>query len=297
MIRVAVIAAAFEAATLLSWIPPAAFAMDYRLAGDKLFASGEIVQGDAQRLALAIASAPKDTTTDAPSVTVVLDSLGGDLFEGMRIGEAIRTAGVPTLVQRSHICASACALAFLGGMTKGAASDAVWRSIEPGAQLAFHGFRLSGNAVRLENETLDIGRVANAIVLEYARRMGDVDLGEMARLLDVAPEKVEVINTPREISSLGIRLSGDPPKPRLGGECLQVHCRKQIVAARRPTACELTSSNTALKLSFLPAPGENLSSPMTGTPIANETSSSACSPGSRTSGASPRATTSSRETS
>jgi hypothetical protein len=134
----------------------------------------------------------------------------------MRIGEAIRAAGVPTLVQRGHTCASACALAFLGGITKGAASDAVSRSIEPGAQLAFHGFRLSGNAVRLENETLDIGRVANAIVLEYARRMGGVDLGEMAQLLDVAPEKIKVINTPREISSLGIRLSGDPAKPPKG---------------------------------------------------------------------------------
>ena len=200
---------------ILPWVPPA-FAMDYRLAGDKLFASGEIVGGDAQRLARSMALAPKDATTDVPNVTVVLDSLGGDLFEGMRIGEAIRAAGVPTLVQRGHTCASACALAFLGGMTKGVASDAVWRSIEPGAELAFHGFRFSDNAVHLENETLDVGRVVNAIVLEFARRMGDVDLGEMARLLDVAPEKIEVINTPKEISSLGIRLSGDPPKPPKG---------------------------------------------------------------------------------
>jgi hypothetical protein len=47
---------------------------------------------------------------------------------------------------------------------------------------------------------------------------------------------------------------------------------------------------------ILPAPGESPSFRTTGKLIANETSSSACSPGSRTSGASPRDTTSSPET-
>lgn len=47
--------------------------------------------------------------------TIFLDSPGGDLFAGMRIGQLIAAAGLHTVVNQSAQCQSACALAFLAG--------------------------------------------------------------------------------------------------------------------------------------------------------------------------------------
>jgi hypothetical protein len=155
--------------------------------------------------------------THAPDVTVALASPGGNLFEGIRLlGQAIRAASIPTLVMSDKTCASACAIAFLGGKTQGAASAAVRRELEPGARLAFHGYKLTADEVHVANETLDTARVVNAIILDYASRMGDVDIGTLAELLNVPPEKVEIIDTPRKIAALGITLAGQPLKPPKG---------------------------------------------------------------------------------
>jgi len=185
--------------------------MDFQVSGDKLFATGEIVPGDAQRFAQTIARVPK-SENGVSGLTIALESPGGDLFEGINLGLAIRTASLPSLVMRGKLCASACAIAFLGGKFQGAVSAAETRRLEPGARLAFHGYRLATDEIQIANETLDAVRVSNAIILEYASRMGSVDLGALAELLTVPPEKMEIIDTPREISALGILLVGQPLK-------------------------------------------------------------------------------------
>jgi hypothetical protein len=195
----------------------AAAAMDFRVSGDKLLATGEIVPGDAQRFVQTVAGVPKtNDASDAPDVTVALASPGGNLFEGIRLGQAIRAASIPTLVMSDKTCASACAIAFLGGKIQGAASAAVRRELEPGARLAFHGYKLTADEVHVANETLAAARVGNAIILDYASRMGGVDIGTLAELLNVPPEKVEIIDTPRKIAALGITLAGQPLKPPKG---------------------------------------------------------------------------------
>src|SRR5262249_36897315 len=177
-----------------------AMPMEFRIAGDKLVVAGEIVDGDVQRFARAMAAAPKDEMGDYDLVAS-LESAGGNLFEGMRLGAALRVARIPTLVERGKTCASACALAFLGGSRNSATpTSAVVRELEPGGHLAFHGYRLAAEDVRVVNETLDQARVINAISLEYADRMGRVDLGVLAGLLNIAPDKVEVIDTPSEMA-------------------------------------------------------------------------------------------------
>jgi hypothetical protein len=49
---------------------------------------------------------------------VVFDSVGGNLVAGIKIGKASRLKGFSTLVLDDTLCASACALAWLGGKTR-----------------------------------------------------------------------------------------------------------------------------------------------------------------------------------
>jgi hypothetical protein len=231
MLVVAVIAFALSPAT----------PMEFRIAGamrtpwgnvDKLLATGEIIDGDAQRFASAMAVAPKDEM-DNYDVVASLESPGGDVFEGMRLGTAIRAAHIPTLVERGKTCASACALAFLGGSLRGAMPGSrVVRELEPGSHLEFHGYRLGVEDVRVANETLNTARIINAIILEYADRMGRVDLGVLAGLLNIPPDKVEVIDTPSEMAAFDIELTGDPPKPPKGWA--RNACRAAVAARLEP---------------------------------------------------------------
>lgn len=201
--------------TLLAAVQPAS-AMEFELQGNQILASGEIFEGDTQKFAKVVAAAPKDENLGVPLATVSFESPGGNLFEGMRLGAAIRAEGMPTLVQRGHTCASACAIAYLGGKYSGASSDAVGRELEVGARLGYHGFALAGEEVQLVNETLDSARLVNALLLEYAAKMGSVNLAALARLLNTPPSVIEQIDTPREIDALGITLVGAPPKPPKG---------------------------------------------------------------------------------
>src|SRR5260370_35541891 len=51
-------------------------------------------------------------------------SHGGSLVTGLRIGEAIRRKGFSTIVPDGRHCASACALAWLGGIERFLGTDA-----------------------------------------------------------------------------------------------------------------------------------------------------------------------------
>ena len=107
------------------------------------------LQGDAERFS-AFLQTNKIVSDSIQSYSVSLSSPGGNLLEGMALGKAIRKAEVSTVVTRGNSCASACAIAFLGGVEAGATSDAVGRTLEFGANLGFHGFKLDGEKVRLQ---------------------------------------------------------------------------------------------------------------------------------------------------
>lgn len=103
--------------------------------------SGPIVPGDADALAPFV-----DQEKMQPPVVVVLDSDGGSLREGVRIGEVLRAAAsVPdsglwgVYVLDGDRCLSACALAFTMAAPAGVSrSSQSIRYIEQGARLGFH---------------------------------------------------------------------------------------------------------------------------------------------------------------
>jgi hypothetical protein len=71
---------------------------------------GKIDDGDTFDLQAYIAGLPKKA-----HVVVYLSSPGGNLAEGMRLGRFFYAHKIETVIEAKTFCASACALAFLGG--------------------------------------------------------------------------------------------------------------------------------------------------------------------------------------
>ncbi len=193
-------AARTPAAPIAPEAPPPSFtrsAMDFRLVeGAGLFgltrwiqATGPIVPDTPQRF---------EEFTRANRVaglTVVLDSPGGSMTGGLRLGRAFRAAGVNTLVGRTLVrsegsrtasvmishgigCASACTYAFIGG---------VQRLVPTTSRFGVHQFsRAIGQDGRFESDAPSMRDFVQA-----QRRMAELavyvqEMGVDARLLELA---------------------------------------------------------------------------------------------------------------
>ncbi len=157
-----------------------------------IFASGDVEQGDTEKLGRFLQG-----LSDKKNTAIYLSSPGGSLYEGMRLGRYFTANKIKTVVEGGHDCASACALAFLGGRDR---KGNPWRSSSDNSRLGFHAFSTPGQGLEDSNQTQ---RVVSD-VLSYGQ---DVD----------APLEVLIINfaTPSheiywlsfvETCSLGIKL-------------------------------------------------------------------------------------------
>lgn len=70
-------------------------------------------------------SEPKCKTSDGRNIvnTIYMNSNGGTLEDGYAIGRVFRKYGATTRVTFNQVCASACAVAYLGGKFRGMADD------------------------------------------------------------------------------------------------------------------------------------------------------------------------------
>lgn len=97
---------------------------------------------------------------------VTFDSPGGNVAKAIELGRLIRAFGISTIQTRSMDCASACSLAFLGGVT---------RVAEPGS-IGVHKSSFSDTAgIRLE-DAVSMVQQLTAEVIGYITEMG-VDPG------------------------------------------------------------------------------------------------------------------------
>jgi len=111
---------------------------------------------------------------DGPS-TVILNSTGGRLAAGLALGRAIRDAGLATRVGDTRdceggarlgrgLCASSCAYAFLGGVTRAVGAE---------GNVGFHGIFPAGGQPAINPETLRIAtEEAQATLRDYVAEMG-----------------------------------------------------------------------------------------------------------------------------
>lgn len=97
---------------------------------------------------------------DERLVTVLLEGPGGNLSAGVEIGNRIRLRGYRTAVAPNSMCASACAIAWLGGTP---------RHLDVSSRVGFHAAYTDDNGKLLESG------VANALVGAYANRIGLTD--------------------------------------------------------------------------------------------------------------------------
>jgi hypothetical protein len=113
--------------------------------GEVILAQGQIERQSSDLLAQFVGDLPRGTT-------VVLQSLGGDLMGGLRLGQFIRARGfntyLPAKLEGSEAalkdakwqgkCISSCAYSFLGGLE---------RKVQSGGQYGVHQFRSQDNGL------------------------------------------------------------------------------------------------------------------------------------------------------
>lgn len=143
-----------------------------------ILAVGPVQIGDADRFRAYLARTPIKKRT-----AIYLNSPGGNLYEGMRLGLAFHQLGVRTVIEGgSAKCVSACALAFLGGRDS---DGKPWRTKSSSSELGFHSWKsqfsdtrtyTADDMYRLEQETQ---RTVLAVA-DYLRAIGtDLDFLRM----------------------------------------------------------------------------------------------------------------------
>lgn len=106
--------------------PGPATRIEVRADGASILVEGGINEGTARQLQDALQLAPS-------AKAIVLSSKGGWVNEGLLLAEIISSKQLNTYVEGE--CSSACTIAFLAGLSRGA---------EPNAKLGFHAFRSIG---------------------------------------------------------------------------------------------------------------------------------------------------------
>jgi hypothetical protein len=149
----------------------------------------------------------------------------------MALGRAIRRFEASTIVRQREVCASACALAFLGGTAAFATGSGIGREVEFGGELGFHGFHVGVDRVVLLNESLEASRVVGALVLSYAEGMKGVDLGWLSQVQNVAANKLFVVKRPKDFRAISTTLIGY--KASVPANWFVNVCRK-LVASEMP---------------------------------------------------------------
>ena len=196
-------------------MPPTQFSRPGGTESPRLRLTGMIEIGDAERLRdllvrLQAAASPKP---GMPLATIELSSLGGNLSEGVRIGELLRSFKIVAVVRKQDLCLSACALALLGGNTvRTAAAYPADCNVEVGGKVAFHNFFL--DRAELRALTLDDpvasrlqgfadARGGAAMLIKYAADMG-LPPAFAANLMARPVEEFQYIETIGEFLALNL---------------------------------------------------------------------------------------------
>lgn len=149
-------------------------------------ADGEIISGDATGLIEAIRSID---TQEISAIFVIFDSLGGNLYEGIAMGEALKAYPKSVVGRIEGDCASACTFAFIG---------AHYRVVADGGRFGVHQFSFS------DDSTLGVsaGQVVSADVAKFLTDQG-VDISFLRRMASMPPEGIDWVPI-EELQDMGI---------------------------------------------------------------------------------------------
>src|SRR6516162_6351545 len=154
--------------------------------------SGRLVGGELLALQAEVAKLPSNRR-----VAVILDSPGGLVSEGLKLGQFFYDAKITTFVfAGGYGCHSACALAFLGG--REAATGKPLRVMMSGARLGFHQFGAKFDNTKtytkkdMATVVQDTQRVMDAII-GYLRAINE-DLDFLPLMLRAPHEAITLVN-------------------------------------------------------------------------------------------------------
>jgi len=146
-----------------------------------IYASGQIRHGDLYKLQRKYRSLSKQRQT-----IVVFNSNGGELKEGLKIGRFLKDNRIGSAVRKNSICASSCALAFLGGRSK---SGSKLMILPHSSRLGFHAFYYkNGNYVRLNKVQKDLSSL-----FSYTSYVGAPNY-LMSKMFDTSSKKMYWVN-------------------------------------------------------------------------------------------------------
>lgn len=161
-----------------------------------VFARGQIGEGDAGRLRIALQSADRDSFGQK---IVALDSSGGSVMEAFLMVEVMDRERVSTVVPHGAACASACAqILFLSG---------IHRTVEAGGRLGLHSCYDSRERSR--------SVVCNELIAQNAVSRGTPYGSIMAFMHLGAPTQMRWLDAP-EADCWGF--TRRPPEPAGGGQ-------------------------------------------------------------------------------
>lgn len=175
------------------------FALDYSAHENNsrtlnaVMASGEIQYNDVEKLDLYLSKLPHKKHT-----AIYFDSPGGSLYGGIRLGEYFKQHRIKTVIDGNKICASACALAFLGGTDR---NGNKWMSSTTTSRLGFHAFS-SGDDTRYANRD-ETQRVV-ADILRYGKHV-DAPMEIFIKNFSTPSNKIYWFSIHEELS-LGIKV-------------------------------------------------------------------------------------------
>lgn len=150
--------------------------------------TGDMVQSDAAKF--------RGIAANYRTATVVFASKGGALSAGLSMGDTIRARKFTTSVSSGAVCASACALAWLGGEN---------RAMSASARIGFHAsFTIEDGAARES-------AVGNALVGAYITRLG-LPIDMVIHATQASPREMAWLST-ADAARLGIDVTITDAKP------------------------------------------------------------------------------------
>ena len=172
-----------------------------------ILAKGRFDDGDSQDLQRYIAKLPKKAST-----VVYFDSPGGNLRESMEIGSFLFRSKIATALDPKAACASACALAFLGGRSLDGKPSRVKSST---ARLGVHSFSREFPGDRRYDagdmkEVLQRAQTEVGVMAEYLREV-EVNLDILRIMLKATHTQMNFISNDEAIG-LGIQVFDEKTK-------------------------------------------------------------------------------------
>lgn len=162
---------------------------------DVILAKGDFTQQSGGELSQALREMA-DANGQVPT-NIYLDSPGGVLTGALGFGAVVRSLGLNTVIGEKMECFSACAYAFLGGVS---------RTVEPGGQYGVHRFFAKEDVrggVEMSQQTM-------ALLSSFVENMGASP--NLVRLSASAGQRNMVVLTPEQLKSLRIDNTFPTPK-------------------------------------------------------------------------------------